>query len=114
MKKTILIIDDNKIITYAMERMFDSNSFDVVSMNDAKRGIEKCISLVPDILITDIEMPQVSGLDVIHSVRVRQEKTIIVAMSSRVSNREIALELGANHFLTKPVAAKDVLGLINA
>lgn len=113
MKKTILIIDDNKIIAYALSKMFDEGAFNVIAVNDAKSGIEKCLSIKPDVVITDIEMPQTSGLDVIHAIRIELAKPIILAMSSRSSNRELALQLGANHFFVKPVTVKDILGCLN-
>lgn len=111
-KKTILIIDDNKMIIHALRVLLGEDKYTFYSADNGEDGIEEYSRVKPDLVITDMEMPVMSGEKVISTIKAKHPFQMVLAMSSRSSNEKMAVSAGATKFITKPVMPDDVLPLI--
>lgn len=111
-KKSILIIDDNKMIIHALRILLGEDKYTVYEAENGEAGIREYARVKPDLVITDMEMPVMSGEKVIATIKANHPFQLVLAMSSRSSNEESAVSAGATKFITKPVMPEDVIPLI--
>jgi DNA-binding response OmpR family regulator len=114
----ILVIDDDRLVRRTVEMMLKSGGHQVVTESDGRRGIECFRVEKPDIVLTDIIMPDQEGLGTIMMIRRECREAKIIAMSGggRVGNVDVleaALTLGAAFAITKPFEAEVLLDRIN-
>jgi len=103
--KTILIIEDDKIIKGIIEFLLKKQGFNIVSAGDGMEGIEKIDSSNPDLIITDVMMPFKSGLEIIAYSKNRNPNVPIVIISSlgkEDNTVKTAFDLGVDDVLAKP------------
>ena len=123
-RKRILVIDDNRTLMLAAERVLSKEDYEVYTASDGAEGLKKVKELKPDVIILDIVMPGLNGYQVGRILKESTDTTdipIIFLSAKGTSNekkdgvpvglREInlAFECGANDFLQKPVAADDLV-----
>ena len=109
----IMIIDDEQLVIKVVKRYLSAEGYaNFVSVSDSKLAIETICEEMPDVILSDINMPDVTGLDIL---RIRQRKTkltsipvLILSASSEQTVKREALELGATDFLAKPVDPSDL------
>ncbi|MBN1424082.1 response regulator [Candidatus Fermentibacteria bacterium] len=107
MKHTILLIEDNEQNLYLATFLLEQNGFDVIPARTGPEGIELAGRIVPDLVILDIQLPQMDGYAVARALR--QNPTLkdvpIVAVTSHamVGDRERTLEAGCNGYIEKPI-----------
>jgi CheY-like chemotaxis protein len=116
--KKILLIDDDELVIYALKRYLEKNGFHVISLNSGKSVLEKIKETNPNIVITDIIMPDVEGMEVITKIRNINKQLPIIAISggSRYVDKTFlttAEMLGASASLEKPLDEEKLLELIN-
>jgi CheY-like chemotaxis protein len=126
-KKRILIIDDNRALVLAAERVLQKNGYDVLTAFDGLKGLEKARAEKPDLILLDISMPLMDGYEVCHNLKsdpdMARIPVIILSAKGEIDERKTAsavglkevytaYDLGANNFLTKPVAADDLLNAV--
>lgn len=68
-KKKILIIDDDEMILKSLVSLFEMENFEVLHAHDGDQGLREALSQEPDLVITDIEMENLSGIKVLHEIR---------------------------------------------
>ncbi|UMB59168.1 response regulator [Lutibacter sp. A80] len=113
--KVVLIVDDNQdIINYLNEIL--SESFKVVSAKNGKIGVEKAFEIIPDLIISDIMMPEKSGMDLCKELK-NSEKTShvpIILLTAKLgdSDRLEGVEIGADDYITKPFDSNFLLAKI--
>jgi len=111
--RTVLIVDDDRgCLGYAAACLQDK-SFMIVKAEDGVEGLKKFNEFHPDLILTDIQMPIVNGLELIAAVRKRDAAVKIIAVSSEKYFLENALECGANDALVKPFMKQDLCDLID-
>lgn len=112
-KDTILIIDDEVQIRRLLEITLSSNGFKIIEASTGKEGITLAASQQPGLIILDLGLPDIDGLDVIKKLREWYLKPIII-LSVRNSEEDIvkALDNGANDYLTKPFRTGELLARI--
>lgn len=101
--RSVLIIDDEKSIREVLVTFFGEKGYDVLTASDGRDGISQFKSRPTDLVITDIVMPRVEGIETIRKIR-KQSKTVkIIAMTGYVDAylRE-AITLGADDSIVKP------------
>ncbi len=101
----ILICEDEEIMLTALEFRLKKQGYEVVRAKDGQVAIDKIQTEDPDLIIADIMMPHVSGLELITFVRQDQQKETPVIVISALELDEVVLEasrLGANDFISKP------------
>jgi len=112
-KQTILIIDDEIQIRRLLEIILAANEYRVVEADTAKEGLLLAASVNPVIIILDLGLPDMDGLEVLKKLREWYTNPIII-LSVRDSEEDIvrALENGANDYLTKPFRTRELLARI--
>jgi two-component system chemotaxis response regulator CheY len=111
----ILIIDDSLTTTMSLKSALDMAGFAVTACNDGHTALGHIDrGYKPDMVITDINMPGMNGLEVIQHVRERLRFTPIVALSAdkQAATREQARDLGASGWLVKPVGTEELIKVI--
>jgi two-component system, OmpR family, KDP operon response regulator KdpE len=113
MTDSILIIDDELQIRRLLEITLSANGFKIIEASTGKEGITLAASQQPHLIILDLGLPDIDGLDVIHKLREWYQKPIII-LSVRNSEEDIvkALDNGANDYLTKPFRTGELLARI--
>jgi diguanylate cyclase len=114
-KNKILLVEDDTDTQAALAMLFELEGFEVVTAADGQEAYFRAVSESPDLIITDINMPNVSGLDLIRLVRSdrRTQGIPIVAMSAvekQYLNR--AMELGAIAVAQKPLEFDQFISLV--
>lgn len=115
-KKRILIVDDVELVCRVVSAQLSSAGFAEVSyQSDSRKVVEQIDDLQPDLILLDIFMPHVSGLELLESIRSRSDwDNIIVLMLSSAGTDEQyrSMELGAFGFIQKPITAVNLVQTI--
>lgn len=113
MKPLILIVDDEKPIRHFIRVALESQKYQCLEVEDGFKAVSLTASHQPDVLILDLGLPDIDGLDVIRKLREWSRMKIIV-VSARGHEREKveALDAGADDYLTKPFSVAELLARI--
>ena len=111
----ILVIDDEPQITRALRAALAAQSFDVRTANDPEEGLVVFREWAPDLVITDLMMPGMSGVDVCRAIRA-QGPTPVLVLSVRDHERSKveALDAGADDYVTKPFGIQELMARVRA
>jgi CheY-like chemotaxis protein len=114
----VLVIDDASIMRDLVRRMLDRTNHLVIEAEDGAAGLTAFSRHSPDLVITDLFMPNKEGIETIRDIRRKQANTKIIAMSGGTSHHAdeylaAAKELGADAILPKPFGRRDLLTLID-
>lgn len=111
----ILVIDDDADTRALLEEALKAADHEVVVAASGRDATERCRNSPPDLVITDLFMPEVDGLETIMELRTRWPALPIIAMTGRVeawSTRASALQLGALEVVPKPFQIPDILAAV--
>jgi serine phosphatase RsbU (regulator of sigma subunit) len=108
---TLLIIDDDDVVRASLAAYLEDSGFHVLQATNGLQGLEVFLAESPDLVICDLRMPQVDGLELIRRIHALQVETpVIVVSGAGVMNDAVeALRLGAADYLIKPLADLAVL-----
>ena len=111
----ILIADDDAQILRALRITLTARGYDVITASDGRTALNAAIEHHPDLLVLDLGMPGLTGIEVIEAIRGWSELPILV-VSGRVESfdKVDALDAGADDYVTKPFAADELLARIRA
>ena len=103
---SILVIDDEQGILETLRILLRNEGFDVTVAQGGKAGLEQLKGSAPDIVLTDVKMPGVGGLDILAAVKEQDPATPVVLMTAQASLQTAiqALNLGAFRYIQKPCA----------
>ena len=108
----ILVIDDDPIMLKTIQYILVKDGFNVVTASDGKEAFELLEYSVYDIVITDMRMPRMNGMEVISKLRTNKQSNkmgiIIVSMVNSKETISDALQLGADYFLNKPIVVDEL------
>ena len=117
-KPRLLVVDDNIDNRVILARLFQRRNFDVVEVDCGTRALELIAADSFDTILLDIRMPDMSGLDVLRTIRLEHSPdclpVIMVTGNNQNSDIVEALELGANDYVSKPVAFAVALARVKA
>ncbi|MCK5878001.1 MAG: response regulator [Candidatus Marithrix sp.] len=101
----ILLVDDNFLVTKILAEFLNSKSCKVVIAYDGLQAIQKISEVEPDIIIMDVQMPNMDGIEAITTIRAKGINTPIIAISSLVvaGSEKQCFDVGANAYLKKPI-----------
>ncbi len=105
---TVLVVDDDKITTAILRRMLDAYADTVLIASDGQEGLELFKEHRPDIVLSDINMPRMGGLEMVEQIR-QLDDQVKIAIFTNFENRDIlltAIQIGVNQFFSKPFEAK--------
>jgi DNA-binding response OmpR family regulator len=116
--RTILVIEDEKDLSDLVQRKLEQEGFDVIVAMDGDAGLRIAKGQRPDLVVLDINMPGLDGLQVCRELRAepRHARLPILILSARASaaDRVTGLELGADDYLVKPFLPRELVARINA
>jgi len=113
--KTILVVDDEPKIVDLARDYLEHAGFAVVSASDGPEALTRARADHPDLIVLDLGLPRVDGLDVARALR-RDSNVPIVILSGRSdeSDKLVGLELGADDYVTKPFSPKELVARVRA
>lgn len=114
-KPKVLVIDDEENVCELITLYFEKAGYDVVSSGDGNEGIEMVRSQKPDIVILDLMLPGIDGLDVCKEIR-KTSNVPLIMLTARVDevDRVLGLEIGADDYVTKPFSPRELLARVKA
>jgi CheY-like chemotaxis protein len=115
-RRSILIVDDNRAWVDSLALVLRAQGHTVYTAYGGQRAIEVAEELTPDVVILDIEMPEVSGYEAARQLRRRlsRHRPTLIALTvwSDDMDKALAREAGFDHHLTKPMAFDDLLRIV--
>lgn len=110
----ILIIDDEKEILESLSSILRDEGFSVFTARDGKEGIETYISVRPDLVLLDVWMPEMDGIEVLRRIKEidRDSKVVVISGHGNIQTAVEAVKKGANDFIEKPLSIENVLEVI--
>jgi len=115
MNETILVVDDEPKIVKQARDYLEKGGFRVVTAADGKRALVVARHERPDLIVLDLNLPGLDGLDVCRALR-RESDVPIIMLTARVeeTDRLIGLELGADDYITKPFSPRELVARVRA
>jgi DNA-binding NtrC family response regulator len=111
----LLVIDDEKDILQELKEALQDEEYNVETLSDGRRALELIGELVPDLVLLDIFMPNVSGIDVLDDIKREypRQKVMIISGFGSISVAVDAIQKGALNFIEKPLNLDDILRKIS-
>jgi two-component system, OmpR family, KDP operon response regulator KdpE len=114
-KKRILVVDDEPQITRVMRRSLMTHGYDVHSAADGEAALQTFGDWPPDLVITDLSLPNMSGLELCRRLRaISQLPIIVLSVRGEERTKVEALDAGADDYVTKPFGMDELLARIRA
>jgi len=101
--ETVLLVDDDADVVRAVGDYFERLGYEVAREGTGEGGMAAFQRLRPDVVILDLHLPDVGGLDVLEQLRPQGASVILLTGQGDIETAVRAMQLGAEHFLTKPV-----------
>ena len=111
---TVLVIDDEQGILDAIRILLKNEGFTPHTALGGKRGLEQIAALKPDLIITDVRMPDVTGLDILASVRAHDPEAVVILMTAQASLQSAigAVNNGAFYYIQKPFRNEELVTIV--
>lgn len=117
MAKRILIVDDDEMVLMALNELLKPEGYEIDSVGTAKDALTKVDENRYDLLMLDIIMPEMNGLELCKIIRKREDCSeipiVFLTAKSREEDKALGLEAGANLFLSKPISPDKLLAIVS-
>src|ERR1700676_3320797 len=112
----ILIVEDEPNMVSGLRDNFEFEGFEVLTASDGVQGLEKALKESPDLIVLDVMMPRMSGLDVCKQLKAKRPSIPIIMLTARGQevDKVVGLELGADDYVTKPFSIRELLARVKA
>jgi chemosensory pili system protein ChpA (sensor histidine kinase/response regulator) len=111
-----MVVDDSLTVRKITSRLLTREGYQVVLAKDGVDALEQLLEVMPDVVISDIEMPRMDGFDLVRNIRADKRlgglPVIMITSRTAEKHRNYALEIGASHYLGKPYDEDELLSLI--
>lgn len=116
MQKKVLVVDDEQSIVTLLQYNLEQAGFKVTTAMDGEEGKRLAESESPDIIVLDIMLPKLDGMEVCKQLRMENIRTPIIMLTAKddVFNTILALELGADDYMVKPFSPREVIARVKA
>jgi DNA-binding response OmpR family regulator len=116
MQGRILIVEDEKAIAAFVQTALERDGFDVKWVGDGADALATLDSFQPDLVLLDLALPSVDGLQVCQAIRAREQYVPIIMLTARADDVDkiIGLEVGADDYVTKPFNARELMARVRA
>ena len=108
----ILVIEDDNLIRETVLELLESRGFEAIGAENGQVGIQLAVTQIPDLILSDVMMPERDGFEVFAALRSHPATDRIPFIFMTASEMEKAIELKADGYLKKPCSAAEMLGAI--
>lgn len=114
--QTILVIDDDESLRDTIGLMLEQEGFKAVLIGDGKTGLQEAMALKPNLILVDLRMPGLSGVEVCKRLRAAGMQTPLIVLSAigEEVDKVLLLEIGADDYIVKPFGTRELLARIRA
>ena len=114
-RSRILVVDDEPQITRVLKTTLQAQGYEVKTATDGEAALNLSMDWIPDLIVTDLSMPLMSGIELCRLVRERSQVPIIVlSVREEERNKIAALDAGADDYVTKPFSVNELLARVRA
>src|SRR5262245_9898054 len=112
----ILIVEDEPAMVAGLRDNFEYEGYDVISASDGAAGLDSALADNPDLVVLDVMMPRMSGLDVCKQLKAQRPSMPIIMLTARGQeiDKVVGLELGADDYVTKPFSIRELMARVKA
>ena len=112
----VLIVEDEGHLAEALQQILVKNGFPADVVSDGVSGLDNAMTGIYDVVILDIMLPKMDGLEVLHRLRNENISTPVLLLTAKdeVNDKVKGLDLGADDYLTKPFAVEELLARLRA
>ncbi len=112
----ILIVEDEPAMVAGLRDNFEYEGYEVLSAGDGAEGLERALAENIDLVVLDVMMPRMSGLDVCKQLKVKKPSLPIIMLTARGQeiDKVVGLELGADDYVTKPFSIRELMARVKA
>lgn len=112
----ILIVEDEVHLALALQAIMEKNKYTVDMVHDGESGLDYALSGVYDVILLDIMLPKMNGIDILKEIRKANMITPILLLTAKdeVSDKVRGLDYGADDYLTKPFSTEELLARVRA
>jgi two-component system alkaline phosphatase synthesis response regulator PhoP len=116
MKEKILIIEDEEDLVKGLKLNLTGEGYDVTWAYDGQEGLRKALEERPDLIILDIMLPKMDGLEVCREIRQKNMNIPIIMLTAKGGevDKVVGLEIGADDYITKPFSIRELLARVKA
>ena len=111
---TVLVIDDEMGILDTIRILLKNEGFTPYTALGGKKGLEQIAALKPELILTDVRMPDVTGLDILASVRAHDPEAVVILMTAQASLQSAigAVNNGAFYYIQKPFKNEELVAIV--
>ncbi len=114
-RSRILVVDDETQITRVLKTVLQSQGYEVKTAADGEIALNLAVDWIPDLIVTDLSMPKMNGIELSRLVRERSQVPIIVlSVREEEKSKVEALDAGADDYVTKPFSVNELLARVRA
>lgn len=114
-KHTVLVVDDEGAIRKLLRVILEDQNYHVIEAESAKSGLSAIATRRPDVVLLDLGLPDMSGMDVLRRLREwSRVPVLILSVRESAEQKTVALDAGADDYVTKPFDAKELLARLRA
>jgi two-component system alkaline phosphatase synthesis response regulator PhoP len=112
----ILIVEDEPNMVAGLRDNFEYEGYEVITASDGAEGLGRALNDAPDLVVLDVMMPKMSGLEVCKQLKVKRPSLPMIMLTARGQevDKVVGLELGADDYITKPFSIRELLARIKA
>jgi len=112
----ILIVEDEPNMVAGLRDNFEYEGYEVITAGDGAEGLGRALKELPDLVVLDVMMPKMSGLDVCQQLKAKRPALPIIMLTARGQevDKVVGLELGADDYVTKPFSIRELLARVKA
>ena len=110
------IVEDEPAMVAGLRDNFEYEGYEVISADDGVSGLERALADDPDLVVLDVMMPRMSGLDVCKQLKAKRPSMPIIMLTARGQeiDKVVGLELGADDYVTKPFSVRELMARVKA
>jgi DNA-binding response OmpR family regulator len=111
----VLVVDDEPMVREVLARYLQTEGFEVDTAGDGEQALDRFVTDTPDLVLLDLMLPRIDGLEVFRRMRVGGDVPVIMLTArGQETDRIVGLDLGADDYVTKPFSPREVVSRVRA
>jgi DNA-binding response OmpR family regulator len=116
--KKVMVVDDEENIRTLLADLLENEGYMVIACGDTDEGYKRALKSQPDLIILDVKMPQIGGIELCRLLRenamTKNIPVIMLTVESSETDKVIGLEVGADDYVTKPFSGKELIARVKS